>query len=105
MRFYKPGALAAFTAVAVAVLAAGCAGPQASSPANFVTSPQGIARVEHEASVQEQIDNGSLIEACHNLTFGQARCMTLGLRDKSKAPRAKGNANVNGFGPADLQAA
>jgi hypothetical protein len=105
MRFYRSGALAAFTAVAVAVLAAGCAGPQASSPANFVSSPQGVASVEHEASVQEQIDNGSLIEACHNLTFGQARCMTLGLRDHSGLPRAKGAAAVSGFGPADLQAA
>jgi hypothetical protein len=105
MRFTTPGALAAFTAVIVAVLGTGCAGPQASSPTSFVSSPQGIASVESEASVQEQINNGSLIEACHDLTFGQARCMTLGLRDKSKAPRAKGNANVNGFGPADLQAA
>jgi subtilase family serine protease len=105
MRFIKPGTLAAFTAVVVAVLAAGCAGPQASSPASFVSSPQGIASVESAASVKEQIANGSLIQACHDLTFGQARCMTLGLRDHSGAPRAKGAGNVAGWGPADLQAA
>ncbi|HEY3676709.1 MAG TPA: S53 family peptidase [Candidatus Tumulicola sp.] len=92
--------------MAIAVLAAGCAGPQGSSPASFVSSPQGIASVESAASVQEQIDNGSLIDPCHNLTFGQARCMSLGLRNTAAAPQAKGaDASVRGFGPADLQAA
>ncbi len=83
-------------------LIAGCSGggmtPQTGS------NPAALQSLAQTLSVRDQIANGTLVEACHDLTFGQARCLALGLRDTSLALVHRAG-TPDGYGPSQLQAA
>jgi subtilase family serine protease len=55
----------------------------------------------------QQVAAGNFVQACPNLTFGQARCFAWGLRNPAIAPlsRAMNGTTIRGYGPPQLQAA
>jgi subtilase family serine protease len=92
----------------VAAFAAGCSGGM--TPSTVPQSggnPAAAQRIESAVYVQQQIAAGNFIPACRNIVFGEGRCLALGLKDMSQAPRSEAGANgsVSGYGPAQLQAA
>jgi hypothetical protein len=92
----------------IAALAAGCSGgmtPSTSSQPAGYTAP--LQSNEGAAYVQRQIAAGNFIEACPDVVFGEGRCLALGLKDKSRAPRSEAgvDGSVQGWGPSQLQAA
>jgi subtilase family serine protease len=88
----------------VAVLAAGCSGGMTPSISQPGANPAAVSSIESAVDVQAQIANGNFIQACPNTVYVEARCLALGLRDTSRAPRF-GDTTPPGFGPAQLQAA
>ncbi|HEY1655226.1 MAG TPA: hypothetical protein VGF86_08950 [Candidatus Tumulicola sp.] len=90
----------------MAVLGASCAAGSGSGtvPTNGAMPPS--QQYGSPAYVRAQIARGTFIRACQTITFGQARCMALGLRDTSRVPRFQAGPNaIAGFGPPQLQAA
>jgi hypothetical protein len=106
MRLFKPRAIARWCLAVTTAVAAGCAGSGLPSTTGYGASPQAMSSIQSAADVRAQIASGNLIEACPAISFHQARCLALGLRDHSLAPRSKGlSGSVAGWGPAELQAA
>jgi subtilase family serine protease len=92
----------------VAAFAAGCSGGMTpSTVAQTGGNPAAAQRIESAAYVQQQIAAGNFIQACPQIVFGEGRCLALGLRDTSQAPRSEPgtSGSVSGYGPAQLQAA
>ncbi|MBV9718627.1 MAG: peptidase S8 [Candidatus Eremiobacteraeota bacterium] len=89
----------------LAALIAGCGGSGVTpvSGAN-PAAMQSFARTNY---VREQIAAGNFIEACPALTFHQARCMALGLRNQALAPTAetRDSSSIKGYGATQLEAA
>lgn len=104
--FFNGRLVRPFLFVVAAALAAGCSSgavnPSAPSAASNAAMPV------HDANyVSRQIATGAYIPACPALTFGEARCLAIGLRDTSRAPRSERGeqGSVQGWGPSQLQAA
>jgi hypothetical protein len=98
VRWSVPGILAA--------LLAGCSGGGGAVPGN--ASASAFAPDTTSAQyVRQQLVTGHFIEACPTTVFGQGRCLAMGLRDTSRAPRSEnaGFGAVAGWGPAQLQQA
>ena len=98
----------------VAVLLAGCnGGGGALSPspaggslagASHANSMSGLSSADY---VREQIATGNFVPACPDIVLNQGRCLAIGLKDPSRAPRSEdvGHGSVSGYGPSQLQAA
>jgi hypothetical protein len=108
LRFIARNFFRVCAAGTIAALAAGCSAgvnPTVSSqPGNMPAAFPSSDSVEY---VARQIAAGNFIPACPTLAFGEARCMAIGLKDRSHAPRSEAgrNGSVQGFGPSQLQAA
>jgi subtilase family serine protease len=102
----RSGIVAVFAASA---LAAGCSSgvtPSTSTGFQPTGNPGAVANVHSALYVQQQIAAGNYIPACRDIVFGEGRCLALGLKDTSHAPRALASRDaVAGWGPSQLQAA
>ncbi|HET6274581.1 MAG TPA: hypothetical protein VFE16_01420 [Candidatus Cybelea sp.] len=108
IEFFRGTLVRSSAFILVAALAAGCSSGAGVTPSPLSQVSNGSSMPVHDASyVTRQIATGAYIPACPALTFGEARCLAIGLRDTSRAPRSeRGQAgSVQGWGPSQLQAA
>ena len=94
-----------------ATLLAGCGGGSqtplpASAASSLARNAAPAASLAGESDFARELASGLIRPVCnHNVSPGQAVCLSYVLTDPSVAPRASGVANVSGYGPADLQSA
>jgi len=91
----------------LAAFAAGCSGAMTPSVSQGAGSQNALRGLEGAADVAHQIATGAFIPACPTIVFGEGRCLAIGLKDTSRAPRSEAGpyGSVMGFGPAQLQSA
>ncbi len=106
-RLFKGSLVRSSAFILVAALAAGCSSGAGVTPTPLSQVSNGSMPVHDSAYVTRQIATGAYIPACPALTFGEARCLAIGLRDTSRAPRSERGlaGSVQGWGPSQLQAA
>jgi len=109
MQLHVRSYLARWSAFLVmAALSAGCSsGMTPSTDGQGTANQTALQNLEGAAYVAHQIATGAFIEACPATVFGEGRCLAIGLKDKSRAPRSQAGpyGSVAGFGPAQLQSA
>ncbi|MGB8965237.1 MAG: hypothetical protein WCB99_06320 [Candidatus Cybelea sp.] len=98
------------SAACIVVALAACSGGMTPSTStgvqNGAASQAALSSIQDAADVQQQIASGNFIQACPDAGPGKMRCLTLGLRDTSVAPRSETpQGSVAGYGPSQLQAA
>jgi subtilase family serine protease len=105
-RLSTPRLLFWATLCALAATVIGCSG-LATVPGTSAAPQQQGQNFVGSGYLAQQVAEGNFVQACPELTFGQARCMAWGLRNVAVAPlsRTADGTKINGYGPSELQAA